>query len=35
MNLKTWQIVLITAIAVYMLHSKISTLPGVSKLPSV
>jgi len=35
MNLKTWQIVLITAIAVYMFHSKISALPGVSKLPSV
>lgn len=33
--MKTWQIVLVTAIVVYMLHSKISSLPGVSNLPSI
>lgn len=33
--MKTWQIVLITAIAVYMLRDKISGLPGVSSLPSL
>jgi hypothetical protein len=33
--MKTWQIVLITAIAVYILRDKISTLPGVSSLPSI
>lgn len=33
--MKTWQVVLITAIAVYMLHSKIASLPGVSSLPSL
>jgi hypothetical protein len=33
--MKTWQVVLITAIVVYMLHSKISNLPGVSNLPTL
>jgi hypothetical protein len=33
--MKTWQIVLVTAIVVYMLHGKISSLPGVSNLPSI
>lgn len=33
--MKTWQVVLVTAIVVYMLHSKISSLPGVSNLPSI
>lgn len=33
--MKTWQVILITAIAVYILRDKISTLPGVSSLPSI
>jgi hypothetical protein len=33
--MKTWQIVLVTAIVVYMLRDKISGLPGVSSLPSI
>ena len=33
--MKTWQVVLVTAIVVYMLHSKISSLPGVSNLPTI
>lgn len=33
--MKTWQVVLITAVVVYMLHSKISSLPGISNLPTI
>lgn len=33
--MKTWQVILVTAIVVYMLHSKISSLPGVSNLPTL
>lgn len=33
--MKTWQIILVTAIVAYMLHSKISSLPGISNLPTL
>lgn len=33
--MKTWQIILITGIVVYMLRDKISSLPGVSSLPTI
>jgi hypothetical protein len=33
--MKTWQVVIITAVVVYMLHSKISSLPLVSNLPTL
>ncbi len=33
--MKTWQIILITGIVVYILRDKISSLPGVSSLPSL
>lgn len=33
--MKTWHVVLITALVVYILRDKISGLPGVSSLPSL
>lgn len=33
--MKTWHVVLITALVVYILRDKISSLPGVSSLPSL
>lgn len=33
--MKTWHVVLITAVIVYILRDKISSLPGVSSLPSL
>lgn len=33
--MKSWQLILVTAIVVYILRDKISTLPGVSSLPSI
>jgi hypothetical protein len=33
--MKTWQVILITAVAVYMLRNKIGGLPGVSNLPTL
>lgn len=33
--MKTWQVILITGVIVYMLRDKISSLPGVSSLPSL
>jgi len=33
--MKTWQTVLITAVIVYMLRDKISSLPLVSSLPTL
>lgn len=33
--MKNWQLILITAVIVYMLRDKISGLPGVSSLPTI
>jgi hypothetical protein len=33
--MKTWQVILITAVVVYMLRDKIGSLPGVSSLPTI
>jgi hypothetical protein len=33
--MKTWHVVLITAVIVYMLRDKISGIPGVSSLPTL
>lgn len=33
--MKSWQLVLLTAIVVYMLRDKIGSLPGVSSLPTL
>jgi hypothetical protein len=33
--MKNWQLILITAVVVYMLRDKIGSLPGVSSLPTI
>lgn len=33
--MKTWHVILITGIIVYMLRDKIGSLPGVSSLPTL